>query len=371
MNRPALNGTQCAAVLGRSLYLLGLRPRGAGRILPTGPGHRHRTVLSAPVFETDGRPGEIVLKFCLSPTPAEEANLRWEHQVTVALHGIADVCLARDAISYNPIPETLLDVPLEFPLNGESVVVSVRRFVPDVFEPLTARSLGQLIGTLHHIGSSEAALALLDGRPATSLGGLDAALLARALASPTHPFHARPAVVAALIKALQDRVTGALEADPRPLLVHRDLHPLNCVAGPRGAVALDWAEAGWGSRSDDFSWLQVAVARYGASPHAIHEARTGYEEVCPGKTPSPEQICAVGRAREVVCLAFSIMHAGRGPSHLLEALRELPILDDPEAMTEQWEALFNPGIFRHPMLVDPENGVFEVTEIDLETVWAG
>jgi Ser/Thr protein kinase RdoA (MazF antagonist) len=153
-----------------------------------------------------------------------------------------------------------------------------------------------------------------------------------------------------VVEALRERVIRAVDADPVPLLVHRDLHPLNIVAGPHGPVALDWAEAGWGNRSDDFAWLHVAVTRFGAPLSVLEEARAGYEDVAPGRCPSIEQIRAAGRVRELICLAFSIQNAALSPDHRHEAQIELPILDDPDATTPPWTPLFNRAAFTHPPL---------------------
>lgn len=344
------------AVTELCLRSLGLRGLGPIRRLPTGPGHRRRTVLrvSVPAETFAG----VVLKYAIDPTEDEARSLFWEHGVTHTLHTIAS--LDKTSALGSPLPVPLapqaLDRRIEVPSVREKpfrVVVSARRYVEPGPDPLTARGIGQLIARLHLLGAHPAALNLLPTRPTTTLGGLDAELFARTVTTPGHPFRTQRAVFAALFSSLRRRVNQALELDQRPLLTHRDLHPLNCVPTAGGPVALDWAEAGWGTRAEDFAWLHLAVSRYGAPRRVLVEALAGYEEVLPRRTPTWEQVKAVGQVRELVCLAFSIMNAGLDPAHLREAHVELPILNDPDALTPRWTALFNPGIFQHPVFGAP------------------
>ncbi|MCE0538660.1 aminoglycoside phosphotransferase family protein [Kineosporia rhizophila] len=339
-----------AEVVRRSLAELGLRPRGTGEFLPAGPGHRRRTLHHAPVTDASNEPADVVLKYVLSPTPAEEQNLAWEHQATVAMHAIAVEYYESGRIPYIPVPEPLAAQPLRLQMdNGSSAMVAVRRFVHTGPQPFTTRSLGRLIAVLHQLGTDEKALGMLTLRPANVLGGIEAGWFARTLSAPGHPFRDRPDVVRKLLRELPNRMNRALEADPRPLLIHRDLHPLNCVAGTGGVLALDWAEAGWGTRSDDFAWLHLAVTRYGAPPRVLNQALAGYQEIDPGAVPGLDQVRAAGEVKELVCLAFSLANAGLGPDHRAQAERELAVLEDPGAEPPGWQALFNPAIFSHPL----------------------
>jgi hypothetical protein len=328
-----------------SLRSLGLRGAGPLVRLPSGPGHRRRRMLRVPVQSRK----DVVLKYAVDPTEDEEQSLFWEHQVTSTLHSIA-------ASPSCPLPSPLVPHPLDHLVEIPSVrknpfrmVVSARQYVEPGPDPLTARAIGQLIARLHILGTHPSALSLLPTHPTNTLCGLDAEIFARTVAAPGHPFRTQQSVFTALFTVLQRRVTRALELDPHPLLAHRDLHPLNCVPSATGPVALDWAEAGWGSRAEDFAWLHLAVARYGAPRRVLLEAMAGYEEILPRLTPTWAQVKAAGQVRELVCLAFSIMNAGLDPAHLREAQIGLPILHDPDARTPRWTALFNPGIFRHPV----------------------
>jgi hypothetical protein len=304
---------------------------------------------------------DVVLKLVLDPSPDEARCLVWEHRVTRAVHGIGEALRAAGRIGHNPVPH----VPHEAPdrLLGLSrgrardgrpswALVSAREYVP-LAGVMTAREWGRLTGLLHVVGSAPAALDLVAAQPTGVLFGLDAEAFLRAVAAPGHPYHARGDILLALARTLRRRAERAVDADPLPLLVHRDLHPLNIVAGPAGPVAVDWAQAGWGTRSDDFAWLHVAVTRFGAPRRVLDEVRAGYEETGPGPCPTPEQITAAGQVRELICLAFSILRAGTSPAHLREARVELPILDDPDALTPRWTPLFNPALFEHPVLRRP------------------
>ncbi|MBT0769493.1 aminoglycoside phosphotransferase family protein [Kineosporia sp. J2-2] len=353
------------AVVARTLYLLRLHLNGEVTELPAGPGHRARTVLRVPVLTAAGGTAFVVIKFAIAPGEAAERSLEWEHEVTLALYEIARHQVKQGALPYNPIPEPLAERLLRYHLVDRfvpgaggpvRVVVSARHFVEPSGTPFTARALGRLIAHQHVLGATDQALRLLATRPTNLLCGLDARRFAQALSLPGHPFQARTTTVRALLTALRERAVQAVEAGPEPLLVHRDMHPLNCVPGPAGPVSLDWAEAGWGGRADDFAWLHLAVARHGAPARVLDQALAGYAEVLPGRAPTPEQVRATGRLRELVCLAFSVMHADRSPAHLHEALRELPVLADPDAPTPRWSALYNPEIFEHPLFAPSTQG---------------
>ncbi len=359
MNEETGIGSLERAISELSLRSLGLRGAGRIRRLPTGPGHRRRAVLRVPIA-AEAFAG-VVLKYAVDPTEDEAQSLFWEHGVGHTLYAIA--ALDRRSTVGSPLPTPLsmqaLDRWLEVPSVRKSpfrVVVSVRQYVEPGPDPLNARAIGQLIARLHLLGAHPAALNLLPTRPANSLAGLDAEVFARTVATPGHPFRAQRTVFTTLFTALRHRMARARALDPRPLLIHRDLHPLNCVSSAAGPVALDWAEAGWGTRAEDFAWLHLAVTRYGAPRRVLLEALAGYEEILPRMTPTWEQVKAAGQVRELVCLAFSIMNAGHSPAHLREAHIELPILLDPDALTPQWTALFNPGIFRHPVFGESAAG---------------
>lgn len=343
-------------IVDQALGRIGLRQRGPIRALPGGPGQRRRTVLRVPVIRADGHHSAVVLKHVPTTRREEIDSLRWEHQVGRHLHQIADTLHAQGAIDHNPVPAVLHERPLSVQVNRvgpwagtRRLLVSIREFV-DVEATMTPRQWGHLIGLLHVVGSSPEALGLLPDRPSNVLFGLDAEHLLRVVGSPGHPYRHETAVLQRVAAALRERVARAIDADPVPLLVHRDLHPLNIVVGRGGPMAIDWGEAGWGSRSDDFAWLHVAVTRFGAPRSVLEDARAGYEDAAPGRCPSIEAIRAVGQVRELICLAFSIQNAGLSPVHLREAQTELPILDDPDADTPPWTPLFNQAAFAHSAL---------------------
>jgi len=342
----------------QALACVGLRRCGPISALPAGPGRLRRTVLRVPVRYADGRQTEVVLKQVAAPRAEEAHILSWEHRVGRELHEIAESLRARGAIRHNPMPavlhERLLDVHLRPGAVGRGSApsrsqVSIRHYV-SAASAMTPRQWGQLIGVLHVVGCAPAALRLRPSRPSNMLFGLNAEHLLRVVRSPDHPYQCETRVLQRLARALRERVTRAMDADAVPLLVHRDLHPLNIVAGREGPVALDWAEAGWGSRSDDFAWLHVAVTRFGAPRSVLDDVRAGYEDIAPGRCPSREQIRAAGQVRELICLAFSIQNAGLSPAHLREARVEIPILNDPDAVTPPWTPLFNRAAFAHPTL---------------------
>lgn len=340
----------------QTLSGIGLGRCGPVSMLPTGPGRLRRAVLRVPVRRTDGKRFTVVLKQVCACRDEEVNALIWEHQVGRDLHAIGETLRVGGAIGHNPVPALLHERPLTVPtgsraarVGGYRSLVSVRMFI-EATSVLTPRTWGQLIGLLHVVGSHPAALRLLGSRPANVLFGLDAEHLLRTVGLPAHPFHGDTRLLQRVAATLRERAAHALTVDAVPLVVHRDLHPLNLVVGRDGPVAIDWAEAGWGTRSDDFAWLYMAVARLGAPRAVLAEARAGYEDVVPGRCPSAEQIRAAGQVRELICLAFSIQNAGLSAAHRHEAQLELAILDDPDAATALWTPLFNQAAFAHPAL---------------------
>jgi Phosphotransferase enzyme family len=343
-------------IVDEALEYVGLRRRGPISTLPGGPGRLRRTVLRVPVTHADGRRFAVVVKQVPSPRDEETYSLSWEHRVGRELHEVAEALRTRGEIGHNPLPAVLHERPLDVQAGPRAAgtgpnrsLVSIRTYV-EAASAITPRTWGQLIGLLHVVGSTPTALALLCSRWPNALFGLDVEHLLRAVRSPGHPYQPDTEVLQRVAGALRERVARAIDADPVPLLVHRDLHPLNIVIGREGPVALDWAEAGWGNRSDDFAWLHVAVTRFGAPRSVVDDARAGYEDVLPGKCPSNDQIRTAGQVRELICLAFSIQNAGISPSHLQEAQVELAILDNPDAVTPPWTPLFNRAAFAHPSL---------------------
>jgi hypothetical protein len=339
-----------------ALAVLRLRRRGPITVLPTGPGRLRRSVLHVPVGNDGGQRFAVVVKHVPSPQPAETHALSWEHQVTRELHDLAETLRSGGAIRHNPLPLVLHEHPLTVrartrvaAADPDLWVVSIRTYV-EATSVMTPRAWGQLIGLLHVIGSTPQALTLLRSRPTSGLFGLDAEHLLRAVRTPGHPHQSDRQLLHRVASVLRQRVAHAIELDPVPLLVHRDLHPLNIVIGTEGPVAIDWAQAGWGNRSDDFAWLHLAITRLGAPPSVLEQARAGYEDIAPGTGPSIEQIRAAGQVRELICLAFSIQNAGHSPAHQRETQIELPILDNPDAVAPSWTPLFNRAAFAHPAL---------------------
>ncbi len=145
------------------------------------------------------------------------------------------------------------------------------------------------------------------------------------------------------MRALRSRARLALDLDPVPLLVHRDLHALNCLPTDEGPVVIDWQDAGWGSRSDDFAWTYLLEHRLQHPPAILDTALRAYADIT-GRHPTRAQITASGQVRELLCLAYSIQNADRSLRHRQESRRELPILADPTAATPRWQLLFNPAL---------------------------
>jgi hypothetical protein len=283
----------------------------------------------------------------LDPNASVARSFAWEHQVARTLGDLAERMVGDGHLPANPIVRVLHETPIDL---GDALA-SVSRFVPGTGAPLTARRWAETLALLHRIGSTPTALDLLRTHPATNaLAGLNAETFLDALDRPDHPFRNCEHLVLELAHALQERTMHALDLDPTPLLAHRDLHPLNCINTIDGVVVIDWQEAGWGNRSDDFAWTHLQVTRYAASPKIMDEAKRAYRHATGGTCPTDEQIEASGQVRELLCLGYSIQNAHRSPEHLAQALAELPILADPNARTQPWRALFNPAIFTPGLL---------------------
>lgn len=324
----------------RALAVSGLCPVRPLRRLPSTPGHTGRHVLRATVSSAAGI-GEVAVTVTLDPTKDAANSARWEHRVARTLSGIADDLVGDGVIARNPIVRVLHDTPID----AGDALVSIARFLPRSVAPLTAHDWGYTLGLLHVIGSTDAALDLLATRRGTNaLAGLRADALLHALRRPDHPFGHDQTLVRDFARIFAARAVHALRLDPTPLLIHRDLHTLNCIPTADGAVAIDWQEAGWGNRSDDWAWTYLAVNRFAAPPRILAYAKRGYALAAPGSCPSNDQIAASGRLRELLCLGYSIQNAYRSAEHLRECHTELPILADPHARTGTWKLLHNPAV---------------------------
>ncbi|GAB6900253.1 phosphotransferase [Kineosporia succinea] len=322
-----------------ALDRLGLSPAGPMRRLPTPWDRPRRQVVH--LRAGSGHPAEVAVKVVLDPDAEAARAFAQEHFLPRRLRPVADGLVHRGEIPHNPIVQVLHPEPVRLP----GSLVAVTRFVR-ASGPLDATTWGRTLGLLHRIGSTPSAIGLLRGLPEShTLAGLDAHALARAFRQPGHPFHGRTDLARRLRRVLRERVLRALELDPEPLLTHRDFHALNCVSSRDGAVVLDWQEAGWGSRSDDFAWLHLTVSRFGGHPHLLDEARHAYRRATGGICPTEAQIRAAGQVRELLCLGFSLIKADLSPAHRREALNQLPILRDPDAPTRRWRMLHNPAIF--------------------------
>lgn len=324
----------------RALHDLGLRTTGALVELPTAPARGHRRVLRCVVGGSTQR--QVTIRVALNPNPVTAASFAWEHQVMRTMWEAAADLVGSGAITFNPVTPVLHLAPIQVGAD----LATISQFVPGTGEPITADQWGELLATLHMIGSTAPVLELLKTRPATNiLAGLDADTFLRALAQPGHPFQGKDDLVLEFVRTLEQRALYALSLDPEPLLGHRDLHALNCVPTRQGAVAIDWQETGWASRADDFAWVHLQVARYSGHPQILADARRAYTRIA-GFCPTVSQVEAAGHVRQMLCLGYSIQNAQRSPAHFAEALVELPILWDPQARTRPWQALFNPGLFR-------------------------
>jgi hypothetical protein len=282
---------------------------------------------------------EVAVRLAIRPDAAAADELCWEHRVGQVFAGVAERLHRDGVIVRNPVVGPIPDAPIRVGAD----LATVWQFVPASAGPLTAAGWGETLGLLHVIGSSPEAFALLaERRRPNVLAGLDADVLLARLADPAHPFHGRRRLVQRWARTLRARAAESLRLDPQLLLVHRDLHPLNCVpTSTRGVIAIDWQDAGWGSRSDDFAWLHLLVRRFGGNPRILATARQAYADVT-GTSPTPEQIAAAGHVRELVFLGYSILNAYRSPVYLAECLTELPVLAGPHVRTGPWRLLFNP-----------------------------
>lgn len=347
VNPSALPRARAGAQL--ALTALGLRSEGPFDPLPSGEGRPGRQAVRATVATAHGR-AEVAIKVVLDPSASAARSFAWEHQVARMMGGVAERMVRDGDLLTNPIVRVLHDEPIDL---GDALA-AVSRFAPSTGAPLTARRWAETLALLHCIGSTPTAVDLLRTHPVTNaLAGLNAETFLNALDLPGHPFRNRRSLVLELAYALKERTLYALDLDPTPLLVHRDLHPRNCINTIEGVVVIDWQEAGWGNRSDDFAWTYLLVNRYAGSPKIMDEAKRAYRNATGGTCPTDEQIKASGQVRELLCLGYSIQNAHRSPEHLAEALVELPILADPNARTRPWRALFNPAIFTPGLLLSP------------------
>lgn len=324
-----------------ALQMLGMRPLGAMQTLPSMAGRPHRQTLRTIVMTRHG-PEDVAIKVVLEPTDAVAAGFAWEHRVTSSLWTIADGLVREQAIPRNPV----MPVLHETPITAGDALISVSRFVSAYGSPLRAHTWGAALGLLHVIGATTGAQELLRSHRATNaLSGLTATAFLEALDRPDHPFRNDRELVLEFVQVLKQRTLEAVRLDPEPLLVHRDLHALNCLSTKDDGVAIDWQEAGWGNRSDDFAWLHLFVERCGGDPRTLKAAQRAYARITQNACPSQEQIRASGQVRELLCLGFSLQNAYRSPRHLEECLIELPVLRNQNTATKEWHMLFNPAIF--------------------------
>jgi hypothetical protein len=295
-----------------------------------------------------GASWDVAVKVLLHPDDVAREAFTWEHTVARELHQIAARRHEGRGAPRNPVVRMLHPVPIDL---GDACV-AVSQFVTGTGDPLRADSWARTLGLLHQIGCTPAALALLNEHRATNvLFGLRADSMLEALQRPGHPFRDDATLVQEFARTLRERAMRAISLDPEPLLAHRDFHPLNCINSPSGPVAIDWQDAGWGNRSDDFAWLHLGVRRFGLPGEALRIARKAYAASTGGICPSPEQIEASGQVLELLCLGFSIMNAHQSPQYLQECLTELPILADPNAATRPWQMLNNPAIFTPGLVI--------------------
>ncbi|GAB3259926.1 phosphotransferase [Kineosporia babensis] len=290
----------------------------------------------------------MAVKVLLDPDDAAKEAFAWEHSVARHLHQIAGSHPEVHAGRRNPVVQMLHAEPID--LGDACVAVSL--FVDASGDPLTVASWAQTLGILHQIGCMPEALDLLEDHRATNvLFGLRADSMLEALNRPGHPFHDDAGLVREFALTLRERTMRAIRVDPQPLLVHRDFHPLNCINASGGPVAIDWQDASWGNRSDDFAWLHLAVRRFDRPVLMLRIAQHAYTAATDGICPSQEQIEASGQVLELLCLGFSIMNADQGPEYLQECLTELPILSEANAVTGPWRMLNNPAIFAPGLVI--------------------
>lgn len=329
---------QVEATARAALSALGLAPMGPLLSLPTPILRPSRQVVYARVSGSQP-PTHVVVRIACAPDAAAAQALAWEQLAARVLAEVAGRMLATGAIQQNPVAGPIHDQPLE--ICGD--LATVWDYIPASGAKLTAAGWGQAIGRLHLLGADPQARALLTGRPPSEIPpGLEPQALLTELRQPAHPLHGRPELVQQWAQTVHAQVAHARHLDPDPLLIHRDLHPLNCIPTQGGAVvAIDWQEAGRGSRSDDFAWIYLLVRRFGGAWRTLDEALQAYAEVT-GFCPTKAQITAAGHVRELIFLGYSLKNAHRSAAHLAECLTELPVLSGPKARTGRWQLLFNP-----------------------------
>ena len=324
-----------------ALRVLDMHPLGPMELLRSATDRPNRQTLRTVVTTRRGTE-HVAVKVILGPTEAVAASFAWEHRVTNSLWTIAAGLVRDRELPRNPIVPVLHETPIA----TEDAVVSVSRFIPDSGSPLTARAWGETLGLLHVIGSTDGARELLRSHPvANALSGLSAVTFLEALDRPDHPFRNDEKLVLEFVHVLRQRTLQAAHLDPEPLLAHRDFHVLNCLTTDEGGLAIDWQEAGWGNRSDDFAWIHLFVERCGGDQQIMKAAQRAYTRAAHRTCPNDDQIRASGQVRELLCLGFSLQNAYRSPQHLEECLIELPVLHDQDAVTDEWHMLFNPAIF--------------------------
>ena len=364
MNRPVRTG-QLASVsgcapehLGRAeraavaaLDRLGLRARGGLEPLVTPPSRWRRQVLRVRVGARCLGAGQVVVRVLLDPTQEELVGFAREQHTVWVLHEAARAMEDAGRIAWTPVQPAIHQQPILLP----GAAVAVYGHVPAWPGPVDAARFGAMLATLHEVTSSARAAAVMRSWPRVGLfAGLRAEDVAAAFTRAGHPLAGRADVAGAFVAAVRERALRALALDPRPVLAHRDLHVLNCVNTEDGPVSVDWQEAGWGSRSDDFAWLYLQVRRFGGDPVLVEQALEGYRRAASShQCPSLEQVRAAAAVRELVFLGFSVANADLDEEHRLEALRELPALTDPQVPGQPWRLLFNPAVFDPGFLPAP------------------
>jgi hypothetical protein len=334
-----------------ALDRLGLRARGGLEPLATPPSRWRRQVLRVRVGASRLGVSQVVARVLLDPTPQELAGFAREQHTVWVLHQAARAMEEAGRIGWTPVQPAIHARPVRLP----GAAVAVYGHVPAWPGPVDAERFGAMLATLHEVTSSARAAEVMRAWPRVGLfAGLRAGDVAAAFARAGHPLAGRVDVAGAFVAAVRERVVRALELDPRPVLAHRDLHVLNCVNTEDGPVSVDWQEAGWGSRSDDFAWLYLQVRRFGGDPVLLEQALDGYRRAAGDHwCPSLEQVSAAAAVRELVFLGFSLAKADLDEEHRVEALRELPALTDPRVPGQPWRLLFNPAVFDPGFLPAP------------------
>lgn len=309
--------------------------------LATGQHSSDRLALRVRASGQNG-PMDVVVKLIRNPTESHRRDFLWEHEVASTLGRISEIRRTAPDIHAMPVLPLLHSHALETP-HG---LASISRYVDHLESPVTAFEWGRTLGRLHDLGSDSIALELLSARKQTNtLMGLSAASMIDIIqGQPEHPFHNEAALLTRFARELQKQGRLALALDPEPILAHRDLHPLNVLNTKHGGVAIDFQDASWGSRSDDWAWLGLLVKRFNKDPRMIDEARRGYNIETDGQAPTDTQIDAATRLRELVFIGYSIQHAWKSPRHHEEALLELRALDETSASQRPWQLFVNPPV---------------------------